>query len=165
MYSSVNLDFYGIGEDAALQNNPLRYNLQPLGGAVQGKYRLSDSCFWAGIKYSFASTQVTFDAPPGTPGLPDFQHHSDVGGLAPSFTYDSRDNIFTAMRGTYVEVTAGLFSEALGGSEEFQRVGLIAMQFIPLHPRLTLGIRGDAAASFGDVPFYMRPFISLRGYP
>lgn len=39
------------------------------------------------------------------------------------------------------------------------------MQFIPLHPRLYLGLRGDGAASFGNVPFYLRPFISLRGAP
>ena len=68
-------------------------------------------------------------------------------------------------RGTYVEAAAGLFSQALGGDDEFQRVGLIAMQFFPLHPRLTLGLRGERHASFGDVPFYLRPFISLRGVP
>jgi hypothetical protein len=39
------------------------------------------------------------------------------------------------------------------------------MQFIPLHPKLTLGFRGEGAASFGDEPFYMRPFIYLRGAP
>jgi hypothetical protein len=42
---------------------------------------------------------------------------------------------------------------------------LIAMQFIPLHPVLHLGVRGDAAASSDNAPFYLRPFISLRGAP
>jgi hemolysin activation/secretion protein len=39
------------------------------------------------------------------------------------------------------------------------------MQFVPLLPKLTLGVRGDVAASFGNVPFYLRPYISLRGAP
>jgi len=39
------------------------------------------------------------------------------------------------------------------------------MQFIELHPKWTLGFRGEAAGSFGNAPFYLRPFISLRGAP
>jgi outer membrane protein assembly factor BamA len=87
------------------------------------------------------------------------------GGLTPSITYDSRDNIFTPNRGTFVEAVAGFFSQALGGDDEFQRVQLVALQYIPLHPKLYLGLRADGAASFGDAPFYVRPFISLRGAP
>ena len=36
-----------------------------------------------------------------------------------------------------------------------------------MNPRrwLYLGLRGDAAATFGDVHFYLRPFVSLRGAP
>ena len=64
-----------------------------------------------------------------------------------------------------MEVTAGLFSEALGGDGEFQRVRLTGMHYVPLHSNLYLGLRGELAASFGDVPFYMRPFIYMRGVP
>jgi hypothetical protein len=31
-YASVNLDFYGIGENSILKYNPLRYNFEPAGG-------------------------------------------------------------------------------------------------------------------------------------
>jgi outer membrane protein assembly factor BamA len=165
VYASVNLEFQGIGQNGALKDHPLSYNLEPFGGVVRARYRLGRSYFWAGLSYALATTQVKFDAPAGTPGLPDFQRESRVGGLTPSLTYDSRDNIFTPTRGTYVEAGAGLFSQALGGDGEFQRVNLTAMHFLPLHPKLTLGVRGDAAFSFGNVPFYMRPFIFLRGVP
>ena len=153
-YASVNLDFYGLGENSTLNNHPLHYNLEPLGGWVQAKYRLGNSRCWAGLGYSRSATQVTFDAPPGTPGLPVFHGDSQVGGLTPSFTYDSRDNIFTATRGTYFETTAGMFSQVLGGDDEFQKVNLIAIQYLPLCPKLTLGVRGDANFSFGNEPFY-----------
>lgn len=165
VYASVNLDFYGIGQDSALSRHPLRYNLEPVGGMAQAKYRVGGSRFWAGLSYVYAATGVSFEAPVDTPGLPGFNEDSNVGGLTPSLTYDSRDNIFTPNRGTYVEVNAGLFSEWLGGDSDFQRPHLIAIHYVPLLPRLTLGLRGDAAASFGDVPFYLRPFISLRGAP
>jgi hypothetical protein len=164
-YASVNLDYYGIGDDSVLKNNPLGYNLEPLGGLMQAKYRLGASRWWGGLSYALASTQVKFDAPPATPGLPSFQSESRIGGLTPSLTYDSRDTIFTPSRGTYFEATAGFFSEALGGDDEFQRVNLVAMQFLPLHPKWTLGLRADANFSFGDAPFYLRPFVHLRGVP
>lgn len=164
-YASINLDYYGIGENNVLKNDPLRYNLEPVGGLVQAKYRLGHSRFWAGLSYALATTQIEFDAPPLTPGLPGFQTESRVGGMTPSLTYDSRDTIFTPTRGTYVEATAGVFSQALGGDDEFQRVNVTAMHYFPLHPKLTLGVRRDAKLGFGDVPFYLRPFVGLRGAP
>jgi outer membrane protein assembly factor BamA len=163
--ASVNLDFYGIGRDNALNNNPRSYTLEPLAGLVRAKYRLGGSMFWAGLGYALASTQVTFDTPDKIPGLPDLQRESRVGGLAPNLSYDSRDNIFTPVKGTFVEVTAGFFAPAFGGDDEFQRHSLTAMQYFPLHEDVMMGLRADATVSSGDVPFYMLPFIALRGAP
>jgi hypothetical protein len=165
LYASVNLDFHGIGDNSLLADSPLRYNLEPKGGAIQAKYRLGDSRFWVGLNYAYAQTHVTFKAPAGTPGLPDFRADSTVGGLTPSLSFDSRDNIFTPNSGTFVEASVGAFSHALGGDDEFQRARLIAIHYLPLSSRLFLGVRLDASASFGDEPFYLRPFISLRGVP
>ena len=72
VYASVNLDFYGIGEDGVLDDHPLTYNLEPFGGLVQAKYRLGTRASGPASSYAFAATQVSFDAPDGTPGLPDF---------------------------------------------------------------------------------------------
>jgi len=165
VYSSINLDYYGVGDNPVLADNPLSYNLEPIGGMLQGKYRLGDSHVWAGVSYAYATTEVSFDAPAGTPGLPDFRSESNVGGMTPSLTLDTRDNIFTPNRGTYLEAAASLCSEYFGGDDEFQRVRLTALQYVPLHPKLCLGLRGEAFASFGDVPFYLRPYINLRGAP
>jgi outer membrane protein assembly factor BamA len=165
IYSSVNLDFYGIGNDPALSENPLRYNLQPKGGTARVKYRFGDSRIWAGLNYAYSSTEVTFEKPPATPGEPMVPHESHVGGFTPSLTFDTRDNFFTPNRGTYLEASAGFFSPAFGGDGDFQRASLVAMQFIPLSSTVFLGVRADGAASFGNEPFYLRPYISLRGAP
>jgi hypothetical protein len=163
VYASVNLDFYGIGDDSVLKNNPQRYTLEPKGGILQSKYRLGGTDFWAGLSFVFASVEVSFDAPAGTPRLPDFSQTTDLGGIGPSLTYDSRDNIFTPVRGTYVEATANLFGEALGGDDDFQLYQVIAMQYTPLRPALFLGLRGQAASSSDGTPFYLRPFVVMRG--
>lgn len=162
-WASINLDFYGLGADPVLGDHPLRYNLEPRGGLFQGKYRIGHSRAWAGLGYALAITDVTFSAPAGTPGLPAYRSQEQLGALTPLLSYDSRDNFFTPTRGWYLEANAGLFDPALGSDETFQRVRLIAMQFVPVHPRWTLAWRADAAASFGDEPFYLRPYLSLRG--
>jgi hypothetical protein len=162
---SVNLDFHGIGQDRGLDQRPLRYNLEPTGRVVRAKYRLGDTALWLGLGYVFAATRVTFEAAPGTPGLPDFRRDSRVGGLTPSFTFDTRDNLFTPTRGTFVEAVVGIFDPALGADDPFQRVQVTAMHFFRPFPTVYVGLRGDGAASFGDAPFYLRPFISLRGAP
>lgn len=46
VYSSINLDYYGLGEDSRLADAPLGYNLEPKGGMLQGKYRVGRSRWW-----------------------------------------------------------------------------------------------------------------------
>lgn len=165
VYAEVHLDFHGLGKDSLLADDPLRYQLGPKAAAAQARYRIGDTLLWAGLRYAFAVTQVSFEAPSSTPGLPDYDSSSRVGGLTALTSYDSRDNIFTPLRGTYLEASFGLFGKALGGEDQFERAGLVAIQYIPLPFHLYLGLRGDAASSFGDAPFYLQPFINLRGVP
>lgn len=163
VYASVNLDYYGVGKDSALQNSPLRYNLEPFGGAGMARFRIGESRLWAALGYAFATTRVSVDAPDETPALPDFVRRSNVGMLLIGSSLDTRDNFFTPTRGTFVEATFQPAATWLGSDQSFERLYFTAMQYLPLPFRLYLGVRGDAAASFGDAPFYMRPSIALRG--
>jgi hypothetical protein len=163
--AKVNLDFFGVGNDAALSDDPLSYTLAPKGAMAQAKLRLGETRTWAGLGFAYSATDVTFDAPAGTTGLPSFERTSTVAGLTPSLTLDTRDNFFTPTRGTYLDASVGLFDEALGSDDNFQRADLTALEFIPLTREFLLGLRGEVTASFGDAPFYMRPYIELRGAP
>ena len=163
VHASINLDFQGIGQDQALENDPRTYNMETIAGVAQAKYRLGDTRAWLGIGYALANTTIEFDVLPTITSLPNFQRQSRVGGITPSFSYDSRDNIFTPSQGQYLNVSAGLFSRALGSDTDFQRVNLTGIHYLPLNSNLTLGLLGSATFSFGDVPFYLRPFILMRG--
>jgi hypothetical protein len=165
IHASVNLDFYGIGDDAQLKDHPLTYNLEPLGGMVQARYRLGQSQVWMGVGYVLATVNVAFATPGAANYLPNIQRESRIGGLLPSVTFDSRDNMFTPTRGTYVDLTVNVFDPVFGSDEAFQRANLTAMYYLPLHSKVTLGLRGIAAFSFGDAPFYLRPYVAMRGAP
>jgi hypothetical protein len=165
LYVSANLDFYGIGDEPTLGHG-LRYNLEPKGFLLRAKYRIGPRArTWAGLGYMYSATDVAFDAPDSTLGLPAYDKSTNLGGITPSLTFDSRDNFFTPLRGTYLDVTGRFFGPALGGDDVFENASICVIQYVPLGPKLFMGVRGDAKASFGDAPFYMLPFVSLRGAP
>jgi hypothetical protein len=165
VFADVNLDYYGTGKNSALASDPLRYTLNPVALALQAKYRFGDTPIWGGLSYAFAVIDVAFDPSADSAQLPDFDSKSREAGLTLLASYDSRDNMFTPLRGTFVEVAFGFFGEALGGEHNFERGTLIAIQYFPLPGNLFLGLRGDLGATFGAAPFYARPFIHMRGVP
>src|SRR6478736_1584364 len=163
--ASVNLDFYGVGEDPILAADPLRYTLDVTGGVVMGKYQPGKSRWLVGMGYVYVATDVTFQAPDTTPGLPDYASETVVAGILPSITYDTRDNVFTPTKGLYLEATLAAFSKSLGADGDYQRGNLVGMYFLPLAPKLFLGLKGQVTATYGDPPFFLQPYIQLRGAP
>jgi hypothetical protein len=162
VYASANLDFYGIG-DNALRDHPLRYNLEPLGTTLEGHYRLDESSWQAGLSYMFFISKVSFDSGGLPPQVTPRELDSRVAGFSPAIIYDTRNNFFTPTKGVYARAEVGIFNEAVGGSYNFEKVNLTYIYYHPLTSTLSLGVRAEGKASFDDVPFYMRPSISLRG--
>lgn len=99
---------------------------------------------WVGLGYALASTSVSFNGLEEPQVRPAFQSESKVGGLLPTLSFDSRDNMFTPTKGSYLELSAGLFNQALGSDSDFQRVNLTAIHYRPLARDLTLGVVGSS---------------------
>lgn len=162
VYASINLDFFGVGSDPELEDSPLRYNLEPAVGFLDVRYRAVGP-MWVGLGYAYAKTLIRFDAAASTPGLPAYSSASTIGAISPSLTFDTRDNIFTPTRGTYVEGVAGIFREGLGADANYQRAQVTALHFVRLPAQLFAGARVQASTSSADTPFYLRPFVYQRG--
>ena len=163
LYASAELDFFGIGE-GQLNDHPVPYDLSPGGGVAQARYRIGRSPALAGLGYAYASVKVTVDAPSAPPEMQPLRY-SRVGGLLPTFVYDSRDNVFTPLRGSYTSADVQVFRTWLGSSSNFERIQLNGIHHLPISQSVFLGTRVVAAFSFDDVPFYARPFVHLRGAP
>ena len=90
---------------------------------------------------------------------------STLAGPAVGLRYDSLDNMFTPTRGLLSDTTVSFFDELFGGSRDFQLFQQVLIGYRPLSERWFLGARGQLGSSFGDAPFYARPFVQLRGVP
>ncbi len=57
------------------------------------------------------------------------------------------------------------FDGALGSDHDFSRSRLGLSAYFPAGDSVVVGVRADAQAVDGDVPFYACPFIEMRGIP
>jgi len=123
-----------------------------------------DSPWWLGLRYVYADVDPTLRDDALFPGLADAARVK-VSAPTAIVEYDSRDNVFTPTRGVYAETSFLASRRSLGASDEFDRFQQLLTGWVPLQPRLTLGARGNYAWSSSGTPFFLRPFIVLRGVP
>jgi hypothetical protein len=159
----LNLEFFGFGGDR-VSDAGLRYSVKGKGGVLGGSYKIGDSDLWIGMRYAAVHTTVAFDELSSSlPGVSPSDSSLRLGALTPSITLDKRDNFFTPTHGWYVDLSVPVFRDAFGSDRNFETLNLTAMWFRPLGERLFLSMRGSAKDSSDGTPFFLRPYVSLRG--
>ncbi len=162
---NINLDFFGFGADRADVNRAVRYSLQFSGAVAQVNWQLQPRSPWAlGVRYVYANVDPKLREEPIFPGLAD-RARVTVSAPTAILEYDTRDNIFTPTRGVYAESAYLLSRETLGATTDFERFDQILMAWKTLPHDVTLGARINYARASGGTPFFLRPFVTLRGVP
>jgi hypothetical protein len=161
--ATLNLDFHGIGADSGFNDNPVRYRLEPLAALLEARYRIGTTRYLAGLRYLYSDAQVSFAGDEVPAEVDTREFNSKISGFEPAVTFDTRDNVFTPMRGNLAKIGVGIYDEAFGSSADYQNLSLTLLDFRSLGSGLTLGTNLSGSFSFGDVPFYVRPFVRLRG--
>jgi outer membrane protein assembly factor BamA len=147
-----------------LQGTPRRFALDAPVLVAQGLARIGESDWLAGARYIYLGASARFERNrPAEIALPELE--SRIGRISLVVDYDSRDNIFTPSEGSYVEMDLGAARPGLGGSTSFDSVFARAFTYVPLGKTVIAGLRGDGKFTRGEVPFYARPFVMLRGVP
>ena len=162
---TVNLDFYGLGAESSSKDEAVRYSLQFTGVVAQANWQLAPKSPWAvGVRYVFADVEPKLRDDPAFPGLAD-RVRVTISAPTAILEYDTRDNVFTPTRGVYAESAYLASREALGASVDFERFDQVLIGWRPLLHDVTLGARGNYSWSSDSTPFFLRPFIMLRGVP
>ena len=162
--ADVNLDFFGLGGDRGPGDAGVGYSIAARGGVAGASYRIGESPLWIGLRYALATTSVSFGASDAAgSGISPSDLDLRLAAVTPSITLDMRDNFFTPIRGWYIDLSAPLFRTALGSDRSFERINLNAQYFHPLGQSLFAAVRGGAKYSSDGTPFFLRPFVWLRG--
>lgn len=155
---NLNLDYYG------LLDQPRRFSLDAPLLVAQGLARIGESDWFAGARYLYFGGSAEFDL--GTPStIPQRDLEADIGRASLLINYDSRDNHLTPSSGAYAELDIGLARPGLGSSTSFDSIFARSYSYLPLGGDWVLGLRVDGKFTGGDVPFYAKPFVMLRGVP
>ena len=100
---------------------------------------------------------------PDRPGLPAPDLDLTLGLVTPSVTIDTRDNFFTPTRGWYADVSAPIARGGLGSDRDFEKLDVNVIHYRPIGEGWYIGARGAVKASSDGTPFFLRPFVVLRG--
>ncbi|HEY6828556.1 MAG TPA: hypothetical protein VI259_16975, partial [Gemmatimonadaceae bacterium] len=161
----VNLDFYGLGLDPSSVYEKVRYSLEFTGAIAQVNWQLAPKSPWAvGLRYVYADVDPVLRDQPLFPSLADGVRVK-VSAPTPILEFDTRDNVFTPTRGVYAESSWLASRKSLGATDDFERFTQVLMGWYPATSDITLGVRGNYAWSSDATPFFLRPFVQLRGVP
>jgi hypothetical protein len=161
-YANVNMAFYYTYPQ--LGEKKYNFNFRTVPIFLQAIRRIAYSHWYAGFKYLFLKTDVNYDD-----SLPDFvpqkEANSVVSQLGAVLELDNRDNVFTPDRGLKLHVEALGSNNLLGSDYDFGRLNYYLYAYKPISHKLVGGWRVDGQQSFGDPPFYLLPYINMRGIP
>ena len=159
----INLDFYGAGLDLPQLDQPFRYSLVFTGAVAQANWKLAPKSHWAlGLRYVYADVNPQ---PRDQDLLPNLSRRVTVSAPTAVLEYDSRNSLFTPTRGIYSETSYLVARDALGSSADFERLQQVLLGWKTLAHEVTLGACANYAWSSQGTPFFLRPYIALRGVP
>lgn len=170
-YFSMNLTLYPslaadtISIDPTVAARGLDFKIKGVALGPDIAFRIKNSPVFFGAQYTFFKNKVSFERPGLIPGVEPWEMDSQVSGLGPFLLFDNLDNPFTPNRGMRSQVTYRYFDPFLGSSRAFHLLDAFWTGYYDLHQKVILGLRLDGRFSFEGTPFYMRPYISLRGIP
>lgn len=147
-------------------NLPLEFSMESRFIYQGMKFRIKGSDFMAGFGISYLDAENSFGI--GLPQVVDDERFStDIRnvGIAGMLAYETRDNTMNPRSGRLVELNLWRYDDSFGGDYNYWSGKLKALSFHSLGQKVTLGLRLEASAVDGGVPFFAIPFVRLRGVP
>ena len=169
-YYRYNYFYYGIGNDARAEDEEI-YDVNFPRLRLNAMHRIFPKAY-GGLRYWYDGYDITgikqdglldSNRPTGTEG-------GTISGLGPVFNYDSRDNIFAATEGHYIEAAALFSNSGIGSDFDYTKYTVDVRKFIALgqSKKTVLALNAYGEFSAGEVPFYQLGLLGggkrMRGY-
>jgi hypothetical protein len=163
-YANINLSYYRTLADGQEHEVQFNFKTVPLIGYLMKQFK---GTYWsAGVQYTFLATKVGFD--PSTPAL-DFVEAKELDSYVSMpgilVEFDKRDNVFTPDKGIRFSFSTGFSNNSFGSDYDYTNLNTLAYGYQPLRSNVIGGLRVGFQQVFGDTPFYLLPYIDLRGIP
>jgi hypothetical protein len=162
-YAHVNISFFRqlplVGEQE------FQFNIQTFPVLARAMKRLGHSNWYIGLEYIFLQSKVR--SRNEREGLPEFVRPIEINSRVSQpgiiAEYDGRDNVFSPDRGFKIHVDASRSDTHFGSDYNFWRINYFGYFYQPLRHNLIGSLRLDGQQVTGDPPFFLLPFVDLRG--
>ena len=160
----INLDYYR--ELPAGGTRRIAYTIEGILSLQQVQRRIGEGDAYLGLRWLFVDFDSRLDVASDDAFFEPREFAQRSSGLGLVLEVDKRDNAFTASQGWLAVFESTAFAPAFGSDNRYELYRGKAYGYLPLaQGRVVLGGRVDLRAANGDVPFYMQPFVELRGVP
>lgn len=159
-FGDVNLNFYR--DFPTIGERSFEFNMKTIPFSAHLVKQINRSSWYAGVDYLFLKTEIY---------NPNFNFNSQkevnsiISRLGLLVDYDKRDNIFTPDKGFWLNSLIGASEDFLGSDYNYVLINSAAFGYVPISKNITSGFRVEYQQIFGDAPFYMLPYINMRGIP
>ncbi len=163
-YGDINLSYYHDFDK--LGTEEFKFNIEAVPVYVYLGKQLPDPRFVVGIDYLYIKSELTPKNNKSLiPGSWDKAYDAQVSMLGAVAEFDSRDNSFTPNRGIKTYLDFKWSSQAFGSDYNYEELEGAFYWYIPVINRWVSGLRLDMQQVFGKAPFFIKPFIDMRGIP
>jgi hypothetical protein len=163
-YANIHMSFYKTFDKTG--EKELAFNIKILPVLLQASKRLGLSRWYAGMKYLFLKADTRYEGDTTQLNLvKSLEFSKIISQLGVLVEFDNRDNIFTPFKGLKAHADFARADAFLGSDFEYWRIAYYMYAYRMVIPSITAGFRIDGQQVFGDPPFYMLPYVDMRGIP
>ena len=166
-YANINISYYKTLPQ--LGEKEFKVNIKTPAVFLQAIKRIGYSNWYAGLKYLFLKTDVKYVGDTLLHVPPEWQkpieNSSIISQLGAVVELDNRDNVFTPNSGMKLHLDAIRSDNIFGSDYDFWRFNYYLYAYKTLSEKLVGGWRLDGQQVLEEPPFFMKPFIDMRGIP
>lgn len=169
-YASINMDYY-FTLDKQNRDVKTEFNIKTMPVFVALTKQLRDPRFSIGLNYVFTHSELEVENDYDNPiinkidSIVENSLTGNIGLLGVKFAFDNRDNIFTPNKGIKAYLSANWSNPVVGSDYKYGQFEGAFYYYFPLLHNLITGTRFDMQQVVGNQPFYIKPFIDMRGIP
>ncbi|TRX63315.1 BamA/TamA family outer membrane protein [Carboxylicivirga sp. M1479] len=156
---NINIDYYGP------LPKPVEMNMSSWIIMQKIQFRISESNFFTGLQYNYTPAQNTFKLPIDIPEFNGIEYNTNISEITALFIYDSRNNVLSPTAGILAQIAPSYSDKWLGGDQLYGKINASIMGLHPINKKLSVGAKFVSNSKLGDIPFYIKPFVQMRGVP
>ena len=169
-YANVNINYY-FEMDRLNKEVKLEFNNKVIPLLFSLTKNLKNPQFSVGLNYQYIISELKIKSNTDRELINEINNRvSDymsgtVAKLGLKGVYDSRDNTFSPNKGIKAQINAIWSSPYVLSDYKFATFRESFIWYQPILPNLINGFRLDLTQVTGDIPFYIKPAVNLRGVP